>query len=364
MSISIEFNNNTLMNRGEMKRMKFSTIISVIFKQFNYEKTVNAAYYLLRGKRSGQAIQDAKYYQLENYFSILPKLSLQQFNEEIAHLVKIEYIKVDESSFVMLTNEGLRELENMPENYFNGWHYRGREQIFFKRLNLIVQTVSQFKNGEPKFIPLENDTEIQRFVKQFLQDKAFQTPAFAQMLYFQLQTVLEHAPLTDVQKNIFVYRLTGYEQIGWTWSQLASTFNMRELDAKLLWVECLHYILREAEQNPKLDLLREMAFGIRLVETLTESTQKTQKLFQEGYPLEQIAQIRNLKNSTIEDHYIEMALNDPYFPIAQFVTVEQMRDVQQQSSQLQTKKLSMLKEQFPKLSYFQLRLILAVPMKE
>ena len=76
--------------------------------------------------------------------------------------------------------------------------------------------------------------------------------------------------------------------------------------------------------------------------------------------MEEIATIRQLKMSTIEDHFVEMVINDVTFPIDKFVSSEERKDVRKKSKELKTKRLRLLKDVFPDLSYFQLRLILGV----
>lgn len=110
--------------------MNFSTVLCLLFSRLNGEKTVNASYHLLRGKRSGQTIQDAKYYHIQNYFGILPKLSKSLFDQAVEHLQEQNYIVIDENSRVFVTEEGETLIESTRPFDFDGWHYRGREEIF------------------------------------------------------------------------------------------------------------------------------------------------------------------------------------------------------------------------------------------
>ena len=80
--------------------------------------------------------------------------------------------------------------------------------------------------------------------------------------------------------------------------------------------------------------------------------------------MDEIATMRQLKMSTIEDHFVEMAINDKTFPIQQFVSKVDLENVILKSRELGTKRLRLLKDTFPELSYFQLRLILGVQSRE
>lgn len=92
---------------------------------------------------------------------------------------------------------------------------------------------------------------------------------------------------------------------------------------------------------------------------LTDSAQQTAQLYEQGYSMEQIVQMRKLKQSTIEDHFVELAMYEPNFSIGPFVSYDEAQKVWQASKQYQTKKLKILHEALNDISYFQLRLVLA-----
>lgn len=67
----------------------FYQILLQIFQKLNNERTVSAAYHILRGKRSGQTIQDVGLFQLHNYFGLLPKLPRAIFDEAVSTFCNI-----------------------------------------------------------------------------------------------------------------------------------------------------------------------------------------------------------------------------------------------------------------------------------
>ena len=75
--------------------------------------------------------------------------------------------------------------------------------------------------------------------------------------------------------------------------------------------------------------------------------------------IDEIVTARKLKTSTIEDHFVEMSINDPEFPLTQFVSAEDAEAVAGESEvKLAPEDFDLLKSEFETLSYFQLRLIL------
>lgn len=338
--------------------MHFEQLLLLIIYKFQGERSTSAPFYLLKGKKSGQTIQDITYFNLHPYFSLYPKLSKEEYNDEISALLTKKFILMDES-FLAITEKGLHHILTFRQPVYNGWTYRGKEQIFWRRIDLIVQTLSYFQANEKRFIPVQKDNEIQHFVKEFLLPRDFHSNTFSDNLKKQLACLLENPNLLEIHRNLFVYRLSGYKNSGLTWEQIAAHYSMAVLDVKFLFIECLHIMLNEitVEKYPDLSALTN---GVYAQTPLTDSAVKTCNLFEKGYSVNEIAKMRFLKENTIEDHVIEIVSVNPNFPIASFITNEQIQLVLQISTDLQTKKLKMIREKAPNLSFFQIRLALTV----
>ena len=74
-------------------------------------------------------------------------------------------------------------------------------------------------------------------------------------------------------------------------------------------------LLHTINQSSRYQLLSKVITNIKVSTYLTESTVKTKELFERGMSMQEISQIRNLKMSTIEDHFVEISINDTAFPI-------------------------------------------------
>lgn len=338
--------------------MKLSMILLAIIRRMNGERTIAASLHLLRGKRSGQTLQDVNYYSLHQFFGILPKLSNSKFDRAVEDLMQSGFIVTSTDSLVFLSEMGQAAAEELPEYQFKGIDYQGREMIFFERISLLIQTLSHFRAGQTSFLPVQKDQEIQNFVKQLLARQSLYDPAFANRLKLELEQAFQRSGLPNLQRDIFVHRLTGYRMTGWTWDQLGEQLSLNPFEVRLHFIESLHRILHAIEFSSDLPLLHHMAENIKVTTYLTESSRKTKQLFESGMTMEEIAAVRRLKMSTIEDHFVEMATHDPAFPLFQFVTAETTAQVVEKVRQIGTKRLRPLKMEFSSLSYFQLRLIL------
>lgn len=331
--------------------MKFKQLLLYLLQSFRQERTISAPYHLVKGKRSGQTIQDAGLFSLYAYFGILPKLSRARYDEAIVELIDGGDITVGDDGYYTVHQQ---QVDTPP--YFDGWHYRGNEHVFFARLSLAVQTLSQQQAGDLRFIPLQKDEDVQRYVRDFLRWAHYETGTIGHVLKEELQLVCQQLEAKEAQ--LLMQRLSGAHITGYSWAQLAAARNETQLDTQLAFVHTLHVLLLHIEQQ-NVPLLQALTQRIKVQTVVTNSAVQTAQLYAQGYTVEQIAHIRRLKVSTIEDHIVEMVMSDAQFSLAAFVDDEDIVKVQALMEQLQTRKLKPLKEQLQHLTYFQLRLILA-----
>ena len=219
--------------------MIFQQILLKIFLILNKERTVSSAYHLLRGKRSGQTIQDVGMFKLHEYFGLFPKLKRKAFDDTIQELVNQNQLIVHEDGYYTL-----REMHteiSLP--FLDGWHYRGNEHIYFSRLALIVETLSYTKHQITHFAPTEKNVEIQNFVRDYLARKPYKEDSFRKQLMQEIIESLNHPKLTDMQKEIVIARLNGMDTAGVTWQQLAQNYQCAEMDIVIYYISALHAML-------------------------------------------------------------------------------------------------------------------------
>lgn len=338
--------------------MELSSILLKIISKLDGERSIYAGLHLLRGKRSGQTLQDVEYYGLKRFFGILPKLPIELFDSATNLLRESRLISLTSDSIVHITTSGQLVVESQPEYLFNGWDYRGKEHVFFSRLSLFVQTLSQLRVKEKSFLPIQKEYDIQVFIKKVLVNQFIGDQVLSKHFAWELSQALNRSSMSVEQKEIFTYRLSGYGISGLTWQQLSKKMKLKPQAIRLLFIEGLHRLLLTIEKSNDLPILRKLSEGVKVSSHLTDSSQKTKELFSQGRSLEEIVAIRKLKMSTIEDHFVEMSINDPYFPLTTFVSDSEVERVLDTVTKMKTKRLRVLKDECPTVSYFQLRLIL------
>jgi uncharacterized protein YpbB len=274
--------------------------------------------------------------------------------------MQYSWLKVQESGHFYMEKLGLQRAQQTTSFFFDGWHYRGNEHVFFARLSLIIQSLSHQAAAVRSFSPISRDPVIQVWVRSFLQEHHYKEGHLQQQVLEECTNILNILPITDANKQLVLYRLSGHRLPGWTWQQLADKRKESVLDSQLAFIETLHIVLNEVHQkNDDYPLLGQVADGLKVKILLTDSAQQTAQLYEQGYSMEQIVQLRKLKQSTIEDHFVELAMYEPNFSIGPFVSYKEAQKVWQASKQYQTKKLKILHEALNDMSYFQLRLVLA-----
>ncbi|ALS78362.1 helix-turn-helix domain-containing protein [Planococcus kocurii] len=336
--------------------MLVTELILAIMKTVDRQRTVSSPYHLIKGKKSGQTIQDIGYFGLYPYFGVLPKLDKKAYDQVVQGLFSQGYLLANEQ--VIELSEKALKLSVAPSS-LNGWKYRGNENLFFSRLSLIVQTLSHVSQRVKSFDPVVSNEEVQNWVKRYLQRIQFRDLAVVQAFKKELFTTLAETDISETHKMILIERLTGFAISGLTWQQIADSKKLSLLDVQLMTVEALHGWMAVIEQS-KPQLIVGLMEGIIQQSSLTETAQRTEKLFERGFSLEQIASLRQLKTSTIEDHVVELAMNDPYFNYIPFVGHEQYEAIIAESRRQKTKRLREIKEFLPEVSYFQIRLALAI----
>ncbi|MBU9671987.1 helix-turn-helix domain-containing protein [Planococcus sp. CP5-4] len=336
--------------------MRFDEVVLAIMKAVDGQRTVSSPYHLIKGKKSGQTIQDIGYFKLHPYFAVLPKLDKQDYLASIDRLQAQGFLIPNDNKVQLHGSAFALEIPPAP---LNGWKYRGNENRFFSRLSLVVQTMSNFMQGQKRFDPVVTDETVQAWAKAYLKRIDFRSSAVQKAFKNQLENSLALAKTSEVHKAILMERLSGCGVGGLTWDQLAMEHGLLPIDVKIAAVEALHAWL-DVLEGMEYPLLAGMLEGIIQQSALTESAKRTQNLSERGFSLQQIAELRQLKTSTIEDHFVEMAMNDPAFSSAPFMDEQLFQSIHHISKELKTMRLRDIKERLPEASYFQIRLALAM----
>lgn len=354
-----------------MRRMLLDGMILKSAVRINQERTVTNIYYLLTGKRSIQTVQDAHMYGIDDFFGVYKTLSKQNFEKKIQVLIQNgllqEKYDSDNRRFLSSTNKTgnwLKEHEEqLPFHYFRGMSLHEKGEVFYHRLLLLIQTFTNTNQKNFSFIPVVDNSNAERWVKQFYRTMRGKENEYLKQLEQELNYLLYELPTEEA--SIFVDRLSGYKHYGMSIGQLANLYQKENSDIYLLLIGIIHYILNALKQNESIyPALNNLITDYRDSVKLLGSTVQTYHLFKQGRIPEEIASIRRLKINTIYDHLTEISLYDPYFPFTQFISIEEQQEVLEAIDRTNSYKLKEIKNTVQSdINYFQIRLMLVLHHK-
>lgn len=337
-------------------------VVLSLLKRINGERTIYSLFHLLQGKRSSQTIQDAHLYKIAPYFHTYPSISRDGLEKMVGRLMERGLLEEIAEAKVLLTEKGDQALEQQISQSplpacLNGWKYHQVTDLFWERLTLLIQVSSNLIHHERSFIPIRNKRETLNWVKQYIKQQKEERIKLAERLYDELVSALDNE---NTKPELVVLRLTGFRKIGLTAMQAAELTGLEPSHYHYEFLNCFHAMLDRLLENPSaFPLLMGMVKKAERDVPLTISTDKTYRLLQKGYTLEEIAAARNLKQSTIEDHVVEIVLSIKDFDIDCYVLPDKQERILQAARWTSAKKLKQIKERVADASYFEIRLVLA-----
>ncbi|WP_027417452.1 helix-turn-helix domain-containing protein [Aneurinibacillus terranovensis] len=343
-------------------------IVLLLAERFAGNRSPRALVHLLKGRKNHQVIQDAALFGVSLLYGFFSSLTY----EEIEGLVKETIvrgwtaIRADKrngiekglrNETIVCTETGEERLRKWEETYhyesglrvIQSVHDRRRAVRFWKRLELLVQTLSYLSQRDRKFSPVVEERIIQQDVKYLIgHHEPLELSRNLKREIAEWMTRLE-----DWEQQILLFRLSGRNKTGLTYPQLAHRlgksadfvrFHLLRLAAERLAQVTNGFSTtdeRQADSNPCLFFLlgaQEQAAA------LSETSRKTKQMLDAGLSLDEIGHRRRLKKGTVEDHVVEIAIADPAFDITRFVTREKIAYIHRIMRERNTRKLGEIKK--------------------
>ena len=157
-------------------------------------------------------------------------------------------------------------------------------------------------------------------------------------------------------------KLTSSERVGLTYNQLAVRYETDKVYIKLLFWNVMHYMVETIQSKTReYPLLYHLIADKAQRNSLTSSTATTLSYLLQGRSIADVSAIRNLKENTIEDHIVEIALHEESFDITSFLAPLDYVEISSIIEELKTHQLKKIKERMNHhYTYFQIRLAYAI----
>ncbi|WP_197414438.1 helix-turn-helix domain-containing protein [Bacillus sp. FJAT-29937] len=338
-------------------------IVLYCLHKIDGQRSIYSILHLLKGKKSAQTIQDAHFFQLTNLFNSFPLLERTDLDHLVSQIKDRGFIRQSSEQSFRLTTAGTQfltdSLTKQPiPSFLNGLKFHQVTELFWERLSLTIQVISYLKSRETKYLPIQRKKEVHFWVKNFLQQTSLNRDELCQTLYNELVKILEGNK--EIDPSVLILRLTGSQIIGLTPLQAAERLKM-ELDVyHIQFRSLIHFMLESIQLKPEsFTLLSKFISDESLLVSLTQTARRTYSLLKSGMGINDIVQSRRLKRSTIEDHIVEIALNNKGFEITAFVSKEKQQLILEAVKTNSTKQLKQIRELVPNADYFEIRLTLA-----
>lgn len=345
----------------------FKRVVLHCHQKIGADRTINNIYHLLTGRRSVQTVQDSHLYQLQTFHGIYRHLTKVDFHRLIQELKRDGYIKSvgqNEHTFIPtdkadLCLNGTRTNDDLLMTYFSGSEYYRMDESFYNRLLLFIQVVTNQKMNNYSYIPVVDDNETTQWLKRNFQQINRQLDRYITELHKELAHILNH--LRDEHASIFVDQLTSYKLYGLSVSQLARTHHCSKGSIRLTRTAVIHYMLTQVTNNGHLfPVLSSFVPSEVTPSHLSQSATKTYTMLKKHFTLEQIANKRQLKLSTVHDHLVEIAYHVKHFSIDRFVSQADQKIIIKAIEKAETSKLKEIKSIVgDAFDYYQIKLVLS-----
>lgn len=263
----------------------------------------------VRNKRTQANLFWALNYQILNWLGSDPQLTREGFNQWLQNQQQQGLLLVD-GNVAQLTPQGQQVKRIVQENYYqphnDQWAWLVNPQRYADRFLLAVQAVSELAHHHRHYVPLNISVTEMSLVRKWLVQ-----PGITSAVHQELRQIGQRLADQDPRlAELFAHRLLGFKTIGWTFSQAQKAL---KLSAEEIQVLNRDVWLGVAGQLKTLTGTRlgQLMSDMNAVAPISNSAWQTLTDFQAGNSIEQIADRRRLKISTVREHLLEAAIIIP-----------------------------------------------------
>jgi len=350
------------------EQLQFDLILFQLINHMNAERSKTGIVRILKGSYAKQTLQDIYLYYVETYYGVFSLLDETEIVSRIDYFIYINYLSLYENRLA-LEKKGfdyLVQLNNKAEYIHkilstNKVLHRNLKEQFWKRLVLMIQSLSFLSSQKKDFIPVVNDIKIKEWVKKYLNPKQKQRiPRITMQLFRELDRMKEY--MSPFEQQILLLRLHGEHRSALTWKQLEVLLQTSSTELKIQFNLILYNIyLRVCNEKDIYPVLAGMFELDNRSVALSKSTRITFRLLIQGMTIEQVAKKRRLTLGTIYDHFVEIILQLPQsIQLTNYIALWKIETINNLYNQIKSYRLSDYKELLnEQLTYQDIRLVLS-----
>lgn len=345
--------------------MKDLTYIEYLFLDcISTERPIKEAtlFYNLIGKRTVSTMLQCRQYDLEAYFTVMPGMKPPVLKKGLKRLLSDGLISGNDGEGFLLTEAGSAKKADFLSGHAhfslgNQMEFALIQGVLRRRMLFLIQILSEMLHKNKQYHPIEREAKEQLWMKRLLTQHSGDNATFARAYGEEWGIYLSRLPERDA--GLFALQFEGAGHLRKTTGQMAGLFSLEEAEVKILlhqnWLRLYAALEKEPEKFPVLSSVRQMT--IKENGLASASAETTMRYFMNGHGMEEIISMRGLKQSTIQDHFAEIALIYPGFPTQEFLDKEKMRYLQQLVEHKVRVDYREIQKVFPGINFFESRLI-------
>ncbi|MDO4670789.1 MAG: helix-turn-helix domain-containing protein [Aerococcus sp.] len=257
-----------------------------------------SVYQVLIGKRTATTLFYAYQHDIEGLFALLPTLDKAVWEKATANA------SIEEE----IPDPFLWQLLSKRKGYIQP-HEHQMHQLSYR---LLFQVLAN-SGKEQHYVPMTHHVAVQQLVKYYLahqQQAGVSILELKKILHLELVQVLEQLP-SPALADALVSTLSGSGVNAWTPVQLIDALGLPKTMVRVLMTTLWDHF-EWGVRTSDVSALQFFQYGVtQRFPAWNTSVARTKNLAQAGWTLEQIADKRHLKESTIADHFVELLLDDP-----------------------------------------------------
>lgn len=282
-------------------------------------------------------------------------LDVNNFEPTLGELCQKKLL-LETSKGICLTVKGRSRVEELKNKhqflrepaFFNGFDLKGWEKQFY----LLVQVASELSYQNNKYFAITNDLKAQQLFKNWF--RRYGKTTLLGEITTSLTDFLAHEP--ELNAQLFCEQLTGHGRLGQTKAQLAKSYQLQIAEIEVGWRDlCARYAKYLLDQNFE---LAKLVMPYKRLTNLPASTEKTYSLFLAGKSIEEIADLRKIRKSTVQEHPLNVAILANDFPRERLLSPKIKKQIMDffASCPVLDWKFQQLHESYPEISFFEYRL--------
>lgn len=262
--------------------------------------------------------------QWHHAFSQFKSVAKEDLEILLQPLLKLKWLEIKDKGYI-LTKIGMESLKEYFDNHYfpqriKSFAFMYLRQPFWERLQLFVQVFSELSYHNANYVPIIkhplHQENARLLFQQFHHEKTTLLNNWVDEQFYLLNSI------DQKRADILAGHLTGHQKVGKTKTQIQEELSMTSLEYNLFHQDSIEEIIQTIQSNrAKLPIHYAILTGLHQETNygLSISTQQTYNLIEQGYSIEEIATIRQLKENTVREHILEIAFVFTDFSYQKFV---------------------------------------------